>query len=105
MKKYAAKIEMGWIKAVFEGDSAREIMDEVARYQDLFCLVGMAQANERGAGLKEVEKLEALVNGYYGGTLTMEDLKGLNIHLSVGDFICHGIAEGEEEIAKLKASE
>ena len=37
-------------------------------------------------------------------TLTLDDIKNLDIHLSIGDIVCHGVAETEEEIEALKTS-
>ena len=33
------------------------------------------------------------------------DIKNLNVHLSIANLICHGIAETEEEVEALKAQE
>ena len=99
---YAAKIEIGWINQCFEGESASEILGQVEAYQDFDCLLRMGRMEEGKKGQKELDKLEAFLDKYYDGTLNMADLKKLNIKLSIGDIVCHGVAEGEEAIAKLK---
>lgn len=99
---YGAKIEIGWINKCFEGNTAAEIMRKVEDYQDFDCLLRMGRMQEDSAEQKELDKLEAFLDKYYDGTLEMSDVQNLDIRLSIGDFICHGIAEGEEEIDKLK---
>ena len=96
---YAAWIEIGWDNGCFEGETANEIIDKVAAYQDFGCLVMLAQQMESEAVFK---KLEAFVDKYWERELTMDDLKKLNIQLSIGWIKCHGVAEGEEEIKALK---
>lgn len=100
---YAARIELGWVNKCFEGDSAVEIMREVESYQDFGCLLGMGRAQEGKKGQKELDKLEKFLEKYYDGTLEMSDIEKLNVKLSIGSFVCHGVADGEEEIAKLKS--
>lgn len=99
---FAARIEIGWINNYFEGETASEIMRQVEEYQDFGCLIRMGRMEEGKKGQIELDKLEAFLEKYYEGTLEISDIEKLDIHLSIGDFICHGIAEGEEEIAKLK---
>ena len=102
MSKYSALIELGWIKKWFEGNDPCEILRQVEEYQDFDCLLRMGRMEETKKGQKELSILEAFLDKYYDGTLTMEDIKKLNVHLSIGDIACHGIAETEEGIAALK---
>jgi len=101
MSKYAARIEIGWFNDVFEGDEPWGIIAGVEGVQDFGCLMGMGRSRENAKGQKELDKLEKFLQKYYSRELTMEDIKGLNIKLSIGNIICHGVAEGDEEIAKL----
>lgn len=100
---FAAKIKLGWINDCFEGEDAIEIVQKMSVHQDFDCLIRMARMEETKKGQKEVDKLEEFVKKYYDGTLTMDDIKALDVHLSVGNIVCHGIAETEEEIETLRA--
>ena len=102
MNKYCAKIQIGWITDCFEGDSPSAIIRSVDRVQDFDCLLRMGKMEEGEKGQKELTKLEAFLEKYQDGTLTMEDISNLDINLSIGTIKCLGIADGEEEIAKLK---
>ncbi len=96
---YAAMIEIGWMKQVVEGESANAIIDAISRYQDFGCLVTMAKQRESSY---TYSKLKAFVDKYRKRALTMDDIKNLDIGLSIGSIRCHGVAEGDEEIEKLK---
>jgi hypothetical protein len=100
---YAARIQMGWVDKCFEGETATDIIREAEAYQDFGCLVRMGRMEEGEKGQKEIDKLEAFLDKYYDGSLTMEDIKGLNVKLGIGSIVCSGIADGEKEIEKLKA--
>lgn len=102
MSKCAALIEIGWIKKCFEADAPCGIIRKVEDIQDFGCLLRMGRMEEGKKGQKELSKLEEFLEKYYDGTLTMEDIRKLNVHLSIGDIVCHGVAETEEGIAALK---
>ncbi len=102
MSKCAAKIKIGWVNKCFEADSPGEIIQQVSEYQDFNCLLRMGRLQEGKKGQKELDKLEAFLNKWFDESLTMEDIKNLNIHLSIGDIVCHGIAENEEAVKALK---
>ncbi len=89
MKRYTALIEIGWVKKNFEGNTPLEIVKEVEKIQDFDCLMMMGRAEEDKKGQIELDKLEAFLKKYYNHTLTIEDLKSLEIHLSLGNLICH----------------
>ncbi len=103
---YAAVFEMtGWLgvqQYVFEGDGPEQIMDRFQQIQDLDCLVMMGMQQERGAGKKQLEKLEEFLGKLYRGKLTMEDVRALDVNISIGHFRCLDVAEGEEAIAELR---
>ena len=92
MSKFAAVIELGWIKQCFEADSPCGIIRKVEKVQDFGCLLDMGRMEEDEAGQKELDKLEAFLDKYHHRTLTMEDIKALNIHLSIANIACHGVA-------------
>lgn len=98
---YAAKIRIGWMSDWFKGETPREIIRNLEQYQDFSCLMRMGRANEGVEGQKELDKLEIFLNKFYSDSLTMNDIKNLNIHLNIGDIVCLDIIEGEENIRKL----
>ena len=102
MSKCAALIEIGWIKKCFEADDPCGIIHKVEDVQDFGCLLRMGRMEEGKKGQKELSKLEAFLDKYYDNSLTLEDIKDLNVHLSIGDIVCHGVAETEDQIEALK---
>ena len=102
MNKCAAIIELGWIKQCFEANDPCGIIRKVEKVQDFDCLLEMGRMEEDEAGQKELDKLEVFLDKYHHKMLTMEDIKALNIHLSIADIICHGIATTPEDVAALK---
>ena len=105
MSKCAAIIELGWVNKCFEADDPCGIIQEVEKFQDFECVIRMGRMEEGKKGQKELDKLEAFLDKYHEGTLTMEDIQHLNIRLSIADITCHGIAKSDEEVQALKAKE
>ena len=105
MSKCAALIKIGWLKNVFEGDGPCGVINKLEEIQDFGCLMEMGRAQEGPAGQKELDKLEAFLEKYYDGSLTMKDIRELDVDLSIGKIICYGTAETEAEIEALKAGE
>ncbi len=103
MSKCAAIIEIGYVTKCFEADDPTGIIRKVEDIQDFDCLLRMGYSIEGKEGRKELAKLEQFLHKYNDDTLTMDDIKELNISLSIGNIACHGIAETAEEIAGLKA--
>ena len=72
----------------YEGGSAGEIVRQMYRFQDFDCLVRMGpQFGD------DVSELEAFLDKFHSGKLTFEDLKNMNIELSVGTIRCIGAEE------------
>ena len=88
---YAAKIEIGWVNKWFEGETPTEIIKAVEKYQDFGCLVQMGRMHESKKGQKELDKFEKFLKKYYSEALTIVDIKELDVHLSIGDIVCHDI--------------
>ena len=103
MGKCAAKIQIGWIDKCFEADDPCGIIRKVEEIQDFGCLLRMGKAEEGKKGQKELKKLEAFLEKYYNETLTMKDISELNVKLSIGNIVCHGVAETEDQIDNLKS--
>ena len=104
MSKCAAVIQLGWMTECFEADDPCGIMREAERVQDFRCLLQMGRMQEDKNGQKELSKLEDFLEKYYGGSLTMDDIKTLDIHLSIANITCLGVANSEAEIEALKAA-
>ena len=104
MSKSAAIIELGWLKDCFEAEDPCGIIRKVENVQDFGCLLRMGHMYEGKAGQRELSKLEAFLQKYYDGSLSMDDIKNLDIHLSIGDIVCHSIAQTEEEIESMLSS-
>ena len=98
----AAKIRIGWITGCYEADDPCGIIAEAENDQSFDCLLQMGRMEGTRKDQKELDKLRAFLEKYWDGTLTMEDIRGLNIHLSVGSIVCLGIAETENEVEALK---
>ena len=103
---YAALLEMtSWMgcqQYIFKGNTASALLSEFERVQDLGCLVRMGRSEEKKQGQKELDKLEAVLNKYYDGSLTPDDLRTLNISISIGAIKCVCIEEGDDAMDKLR---
>lgn len=98
MGKCAALIEIGWLKKWFVADDPIGIMKQVEEIQDFSCLLMMGRAEEGKKGQEQLNKLVMFLEKYHDESLTMEDIKNLNVHLSIGNISCHEIAETEKEV-------
>lgn len=104
---FAAVLELtSWVGRevkYYEGDTVASIVRQFENFQDLGCLVMMGRANEGKEGQKEVTKIAAFLKKYHSGKLTLEDLKDFTFNLSVGSFQCLEAAQGDDEVARLRA--
>lgn len=104
MSKVAAIVQLGYFTSFYEDDDACGIVSQIEKNQDFDCLIRMGYANETGKkGQAEVKKLESFVKKYRNEELSLEDIEKLNVHFSIGDIKCHGVARTDEEIEALKA--
>ena len=94
---------MGCHQYIFDGDNASDLLSKFERVQDLGCLVRMGRGQENKKGQKELDKLEAILDKYYDGSLTTDDLLSLDITISLGTIKCVCIEEGDDAVEKLKA--
>ena len=99
---YAAIFEIGMDIVLCEGDTAMELYEAACERQDFHCVLNMGAMYEKAAGKKELKKLIAFLEKADDGTLTVDDIKALDVHLSIGNIRCRAFAEGEEEITTLK---
>ena len=66
-----------------EGDTQEEIILLLYEVQDLDCLVRMGPMFG-----EDVSELESFMDKFYNGELTCEDIKKMNIELSIGTIKC-----------------
>ena len=103
---YAALFEIkSWLGLethVFEGNTAVDILRELESIQNLDCLLEMGRIQEGEKGQRQLDKLEALLEKYCSKELTLSDLDGFELSLSVGDFRCVAVAEDEDAVLQLK---
>ena len=96
---YAAVLELGsWMGPItryFTGDSPGDIIRQFEQVQDLGCLVDMGRMNEDKKGQKEIDKIEAFLDKYDCGKLTIEDIRDFAFKLNVCAFRCLEVAENE----------
>lgn len=94
---------LGHQKYIFKGENASEILAKFERIQDLSCLVRMGRGNEGKKGQKQLDALEEMLEKYYSGELTMQDLQAFDVTIGIGGMKCSGIAETDEAVEKLIA--
>lgn len=93
----------GHQKYIFKGESASDILAKFEQIQDLSCLVLMGRDHEGKKGQKQFDALEKMLDKYYSGELTMQDLQSFDVKISIGAMKCSGIAESDEAVEKLIA--
>ena len=71
-----------------EGDTPEEIILQLYEVQDLDCLVRMGPMFG-----EDVSELEAFMDRFHNGKLSFEDIRSLNITLSIGTIKCIGTQE------------
>lgn len=104
----AALFEIGgWSgldRYLFTGESAEAILVKLNQVQDLECLMRMGEMFGDPLAAEAAPKLAEILEKCQFGELTLQDLEGLSIKLSVGGLRCTAIAEGEKAVAALKAA-
>ncbi len=93
MGKYRAGFTVGWMSINAEGDSPADLVREIENAQDLQCLVQMAGMMGTKKDKKEIGKLVEFLNKYSEDTLTIDDIRNLNIQLSIGELKCESLTE------------
>lgn len=87
---------MGKEQYVFVSDTATDLLNKFERVQDLSCLIAMGMDREDEAGKESLERLKELLNKHYSGQLTIDELKLLDVQISLGSFKCVDIIEGDD---------
>ncbi len=103
MSKCAARLQIGWLDEVFEGEEPRDIVSEAEQVQDFGCLLRMGAMMEGPEGQGEIKKLRAFLDKYSDGSLTLEDIRDLDVRLGPGYIFCKGVAAMPEGIEALRS--
>ncbi len=90
---YKAKFEVGWMTVDAEGETPTDLIREVENVQDLQCLCHQAAMMGSKKDQKEIKKLMDFLEKYYADELTIEDVRGLDVGLSVGRIKCNELIE------------
>ncbi len=93
MSKYSAVFQIGWMTVNAEGDTLENLIREVENAQDLQCLAQMASTMGTKKDKQEIKKLIDFLEKYSSDELTVEDVRNLDINLSVGGLKCKSFNE------------
>jgi len=93
MSKYSAVFQIGWMTVNAEGDTLENLIREVESAQDLQCLAQMASTMGTKKDKQEIRKLIDFLEKYSSDELTVEDVRNLDINLSVGGLKCKSFNE------------
>ncbi len=93
MAKYTAVFHIGWMTVNAEGDTPADLVSEIEKAQDLQCLCQMAGMMGTAKDKKEIRKLTAFLEKYGDDTLTIDDIRNLDVDLSVGALKCESLSE------------
>lgn len=93
MAKYAATFHIGWMTVNAAGDTPADLVREIENAQDLQCLCQMAGMMGTKKDKKEIGKLIEFLEKYNDDTLTIDDVRDLNVDLSVGGLKCVSMEE------------
>jgi len=75
-------------KHEYEGDCPDDIVSQLMRDQDLYCLLRMGpQFGD------DVSQLQIFIDKYEEGELTSDDIKNMNIVLAIGTIKCENFKE------------
>ena len=93
MSKYSATFHIGWMTVNAEGDTPADLVREIENAQDLQCLVQMAGMMGTKKDKQEISKLIDFLEKYSDDTLTIDDIRNLDVKLSVGALKCESLEE------------
>lgn len=93
MAKYTATFHIGWMTVNAEGDTPADLVSEIEKAQDLQCLCQMAGTMGTKKDKKEIGKLIEFLEKYNDDMLTIDDIRGLNVDLSIGSLKCVSLEE------------
>lgn len=88
-----ATFQVGWMTVNAKGETPSDLIREVEKVQDLQCLCHQAAMMGTKKDQKEIRKLLDFLEKYSEGKLTLDDVRGLDICLSIGDIKCEELTE------------
>ena len=95
MATYRATFSIGWMTVNAEGETPADLIREIEKAQDLQCLCQMAGVMGTKKDKQEIGKLIDFLEKYSDDTLTIDDLRNLDVKLSVGALKCESLEEQE----------
>jgi len=101
MSKYAAVIKIGYGNYIIQGDDAVELFNNIYKFQDLDCLIRMGNEHGDEVDIVQLYTLEYMNLKVEEETLVIEDIKKLNLELSIGSLVCVELIEGENSFNEL----
>lgn len=81
-----AEMEIGFLHETFEGETPEKLFEAMERVQDFECLLEAGRNFEENK--KELDKIEYLLDRFYCDELSFDDIKNLDINLSIGNIKC-----------------
>ncbi len=93
MSHYSAVFHIGWMTVNAEGDSMSDLIREVEKAQDLQCLAQMAGMMGTKKDKQEIRKLIDFLEKNNSNELTVDDVRNLDVKLSVGSLKCESLTE------------
>lgn len=81
----------------FAGKDASDILFQLQCVQDLGCLVEMGSKMEDENGKKGLARIQNILDKDREGSLTIQDLKDLDVSLSIGSVKCVCVEERQLE--------
>jgi len=93
MAMYSATLSIGWMTVNAKGDTPADLVREIEKAQDLQCLVQMAGMMGTKKDKQEIRKLIDFLEKYSDDTLTIDDVRNLDVKLSVGALKCESLEE------------
>lgn len=93
---------MGRLHFFTKGKTAGSLLTQFGHEQNLECLLSNGRYQEDKKGQLELDKLEALLKKHRSRKLTVDDLRGFSIKISLGTIKCLELVDGEEAVTALK---
>ena len=95
MAKYKAKFTVGWMKIEAEEDSIWDLVSAIEREQDLMCLAQQVSMMGTKKDKQQISKILEFLEKRSNDELTVDDIRNLDIPLSIGRIKCEELIEQE----------
>lgn len=90
---YKVEVKIDIDTYVFEGNDAYEIYDQIDKVQSINGFVSACYSYGCEIDSDPLDAMEAFVEKYDSKTLTMDDIRNLNIHTTTGDISVKQVLE------------